>query len=562
MPVRAAAYCRTSSEGQRDNTSIPTQKDETEAYIARQGWGFTRHYVDEAKTGSTIVGRDQFQLLMKDAAAGKFDVVVPWDVDRFARDGLDILTSAKTLKNDFNVVVVDSKGKFDNRDPRKTLANYVYAGMAEQQRIVILELTKKGKIAAARKFNAPVGSKRPFGRIWTRAAKKGSAGAWSLDEEKAGPIRQIAPRYIAGEKLPLLAKEYGIAHNTLHAILAHKCGPIWVQHVRCKELNIDETIETKVPYILKDDVIQRVKETMKANRTYRHDPVKHKHLLRGLVYCEACGYTLFQQVNANGVRYLRHNHAPGNKPCPAPATYIPADGAEVVILQTLFRVFGNPVRMAEAVRNGVPDPGRVGELTAKRDRALKALERVQKERQNIARAISEGVTVDEYLKERIDILAAKETAAREQLQEAAAALGDVPSVEEVEARGRVIAGKFCRMGNPAKYYASKFGCMSWEDKKALVELVFGGKKTADGRKPGVYIGPGVGGRKGRTWKFTLVGDLIDVEGYLPVEQDPNDPECDDVANAAQVFTTGPGGVPLDLRKDILDRVTESSSSEP
>jgi hypothetical protein len=131
---------------------------------------------------------------------------------------------------------------------------------------------------------------------------------------------------------------------------------------------------------------------------------------------------------------LFHNHAAGNKPCPAPATYIPLDAAEEVVLQSLFSIFGNPTRMAEAVRDGMPDQGKVGELTARRDRALKNLERVQKERRNIAVAIREGLPVDKYLKEQVDILDAKETTLRELFEEAAQALGDVPSVEEVEAR--------------------------------------------------------------------------------------------------------------------------------
>jgi site-specific DNA recombinase len=86
----AVGYCRTSGEGQRDNTSIPVQKDYIEEFCQRNGWKFVSHYVDESKSGAKIAGRDAFQKMLKDAALGKFDVIVAYDVTRFARDGVDI----------------------------------------------------------------------------------------------------------------------------------------------------------------------------------------------------------------------------------------------------------------------------------------------------------------------------------------------------------------------------------------------------------------------------------------------------------------------------------------
>src|SRR5262249_41155413 len=152
--------------------------------------------------------------------------------------------------------------------------------------------------------------------------------------------------------------------------------------------------------------------------------VKHRHLFRGLVHCAGCGYVLFQQVNNNGVRYLRHNHAAGNRPCPEPATYIPAETLEAVVMRHLFEGFGNPVKMAEAIREGMPDAGKVADLTARRYRALTKLQRVQAERRNLAKAIREGMPYDGYAKEQVAVLDAKETAAREQFEAAAGALKD------------------------------------------------------------------------------------------------------------------------------------------
>ena len=69
--------------------------------------------------------------MMRDAANNRFDVIVVWDMSCFGRDGLDILNSAKTLKRDFGVDVVDVKGRFDTRDLRRTITTFLDAGMAE-----------------------------------------------------------------------------------------------------------------------------------------------------------------------------------------------------------------------------------------------------------------------------------------------------------------------------------------------------------------------------------------------------------------------------------------------
>ena len=92
-PLRAVGYCRTSGEGQRDNTSIPRQKDAIEAFCKVNGWQLLQFYVDECRSGANIVGRDSFQEMMKHATDGQFDVIVPYDATRFARDGVDILSS-------------------------------------------------------------------------------------------------------------------------------------------------------------------------------------------------------------------------------------------------------------------------------------------------------------------------------------------------------------------------------------------------------------------------------------------------------------------------------------
>ena len=126
--LRAVGYCRTSGEGQRDNTSMPRQRTAIEATCKASGWRFVEHYVDECKSGAKTEGRDDYKRMLADAAAGKFDLIVPFDATRFARDGVDIVSTAKFLKTEFGIFVVDAKNQFDNRSHRNSLRNFAQAG--------------------------------------------------------------------------------------------------------------------------------------------------------------------------------------------------------------------------------------------------------------------------------------------------------------------------------------------------------------------------------------------------------------------------------------------------
>jgi hypothetical protein len=67
--------------------------------------------------------------------AGKFAVVAPYDAARFARAGVDIVSTARLLKSTYGIPVVDARGGFDNRSHRNTLRNFVEAGVAEDERL-------------------------------------------------------------------------------------------------------------------------------------------------------------------------------------------------------------------------------------------------------------------------------------------------------------------------------------------------------------------------------------------------------------------------------------------
>lgn len=66
--IRAALYGRFSSDNQREE-SIMAQFRDGKAYCKRKGYTIVKTYADEARSGTTTVGRDEYNRMLLDAPA-------------------------------------------------------------------------------------------------------------------------------------------------------------------------------------------------------------------------------------------------------------------------------------------------------------------------------------------------------------------------------------------------------------------------------------------------------------------------------------------------------------
>ena len=88
---RVAIYCRLSEEDRDkkskddDSLSIQNQKDILSAYAFRQGWSIYRIYSDDNYSGSDR-NRPEFNQMIEDAKAHKFDIVLCKTQSRFTRE--------------------------------------------------------------------------------------------------------------------------------------------------------------------------------------------------------------------------------------------------------------------------------------------------------------------------------------------------------------------------------------------------------------------------------------------------------------------------------------------
>ncbi|UCE58436.1 MAG: recombinase family protein [Phycisphaerales bacterium] len=82
---RAVGYVRRSTD--RQEQSIPDQKQAIDAYAAEHGLRLGKFYVDDAISGTSTIGRRAFQQMMQDAQSPsrRFDLIIVYDVKRFGR---------------------------------------------------------------------------------------------------------------------------------------------------------------------------------------------------------------------------------------------------------------------------------------------------------------------------------------------------------------------------------------------------------------------------------------------------------------------------------------------
>ena len=96
---RVAAYARVSTDKDDAEHSLEAQISNYNEYITGYpGWIFAGIYADDGISG-TKTNRPEFQRMMEDARAGKFDIIVTKSITRFARNIVLLLSSVRELKS-------------------------------------------------------------------------------------------------------------------------------------------------------------------------------------------------------------------------------------------------------------------------------------------------------------------------------------------------------------------------------------------------------------------------------------------------------------------------------
>ncbi len=140
MATRVAIYARVSTGEQNPEAQLR----ELRAYAEHRGFLVTREYIDQASGDVRRRRRaPEFEALMADARRRRFDCVLVWKYDRFART-LGALIAALQEFRDLGVDFISHTQAIDTTTPMGRLFFHVIGSFAEFEREVIVERVKAG----------------------------------------------------------------------------------------------------------------------------------------------------------------------------------------------------------------------------------------------------------------------------------------------------------------------------------------------------------------------------------------------------------------------------------
>jgi len=135
---RVALYARVSTTDQ----STDSQLLDLRRYVRERGWDVFREYVDEGISG-TKDSRPALNELMDDAKKRRFDVVLVWRFDRFARSTQHLILALSEFKN-LSIDFVSFQENIDTSSPLGSAIFTIISAVSQLERDIIAERVRMG----------------------------------------------------------------------------------------------------------------------------------------------------------------------------------------------------------------------------------------------------------------------------------------------------------------------------------------------------------------------------------------------------------------------------------
>ena len=364
LPLRVTYYARVSSESDEQLNSLGNQIQYYEDLIRKNSaWTFVPGYIDEGLSGISTKRRENFNRMVEDAAADRFDLILTKEISRFARNTLDSIRFTRELLS-HGVGVFFQNDNINTFDEDSELRLSIMSSIAQDELRKLSSRVKFGHQQAI-KQNVVLGNSRIFGYVK-------NDGRLVIDEGQAAMVRELFERYATNaysmKQLETLFWEEGyrnyngkkIAHSTLSGMIANPKYKGYYVGNKVKVVDMftkkqkflppeewvmfkDETGEI-VPAIVSEELWDRANEVLRRRSEdvkNRQGICNHANLLTGKLYCTHCGTPYYRResrdktgkVNSKWVCSGKING--GKDACPSFPIY------ESELKPLLFEVFKN-----------------------------------------------------------------------------------------------------------------------------------------------------------------------------------------------------------------------------
>lgn len=282
--MRAAIYARYSKGPNQTDQSIEGQVRVCTEYCQKNNLEVKEVYADRHITGKTDA-RPEFQRLIADCKAGKFDAIVVYKTDRLSRDKYDAVIYKREIKK--AGVKIFYAAETIPEGPEGIILESLMEGLAEYYSAELAQKIKRGMHESALKGKA-MGNSVPLGY------KVNDEGYYEIDPEGAKVVEQIFKMYIDGTPNAEICRYLnGLGYKTSRGNEFNKNS---INRIIKNEKYIglykaaDVVIENGMPAIIDHATFAMAqaemlkKRTSKVVRTTTGD-----YLLSGKLFCGKCG---------------------------------------------------------------------------------------------------------------------------------------------------------------------------------------------------------------------------------------------------------------------------------
>lgn len=301
--MNVVIYARYSSHAQKD-ASIEQQLRVCRQYAHDYDMRVVGEYCDHALSG-TSDKRPEFLRMIRDAAKGRWERVLVYKVDRFARNRYDSATYKAKLKK--HGVKVMSVMEPIPDGPEGILLEALLEGSAEYYSANLSQNIIRGMHdnALACKVNA---GHLPLGYI------KGPDGRYAIDEGKAVIVREIFHMYADGKNAVEIAAELNARglrtstgavwnKNSLRTILKNER---YIGVYQWRDIRTEGGVPAIIDKELFDTVQKRMAKIARAPASARTDV---DYMLTGKLFCGKCGSPMVGEsgTGKGGGKYYYYN---------------------------------------------------------------------------------------------------------------------------------------------------------------------------------------------------------------------------------------------------------------
>lgn len=281
--MNTVIYARYSAGPRQTDQSIEGQLRVCTDFCKQRGLTVVDTYCDRHISGRTDE-RPEFQRLIADAKRKKFEAVVVYKTDRFARNKYDSAVYKRELKRNGIQIFYAAEAIPDG--PEGIILESLMEGLAEYYSAELAQKIKRGMHESALKCQS-TGSGRPLGYRVDEQKR------FQIDPESAQTVQTIFEQYIKGESNAAIcellnsrglrtAQGKPFNKNSINRIIKNRK---YIGEYRYHDI----VVEGGMPAIIPKDTFNLAQAEMERRRTRKAPKSpKAEYLLAGRLFCGHC----------------------------------------------------------------------------------------------------------------------------------------------------------------------------------------------------------------------------------------------------------------------------------